>query len=142
MSRIDLGDVAGTAEEELADVELILAVGGKVVLHEHPATGAQGQAIDVLGLILAARDPILAAAGLRCDASDRLAADVAGGRDVLIQERRGDAQDRRDVVKAVARDILRQERPDVHVESQQRVDLAPVLGSIEAMHTDVSGRRP
>src|SRR5262249_36325263 len=41
MRLVDLGDVTGAAEEELPDVELVLAVGRKVVLDEHAATGAE-----------------------------------------------------------------------------------------------------
>ena len=48
---VDLRDVARAHEEELADVELVLAVRREVVLDQHAAARAQRQAVDVLGLV-------------------------------------------------------------------------------------------
>ena len=80
-----------------------------------------------------AADAILAAARLAAGTADRLAADVARRRDVLIEERRRGAQHGRDVVESVARDVLGQHRLDVDFEPQHRVDLARVLGAVQTM---------
>ncbi len=48
---VDLGDVTGATEEEVADAELVLAVGREVVIDDQPAARAERQAVDVLVLI-------------------------------------------------------------------------------------------
>ena len=86
-------------------------------------------------------DAILAAARLGGGATDRLAADVACRRDVLLEERRRDAQHGRDVVEAVAGDVLGQHRLHVDVEAQHRLDRARVLGAIETVQADIARAR-
>ena len=51
--RIDLGDIARAAEIEVADVENVFPIRGKVMRHQHAAARAQRQALLVFQLQLA-----------------------------------------------------------------------------------------
>ena len=69
--------------------------------------------------------------GGRQRAAERLAADLAGGRQVLLELRLADAQHAGDVVEAVARVVGRQQRGDVDVYGQEIPDRVAVLGAVE-----------
>ncbi len=138
MRRVDPGDIARTAEEEIADVEFVLAVGGEVVIDEHAAARSQRQAIDVRELVGIRGRAVLAAARLGARAPDGLAADRARGRDVLVQKRGRSPQHRRDIVETVAGYVLRQQRLHVDRQAEHLPDLARVLGPVEPVHTDAS----
>ena len=134
-------------DRETADVQLVLAVGGKQVLDQQPAARAQRQAFDVRALLGAARRTIGRAGRLRRRVANRPRADDAGGRDVLVEERRRHLQHARHVVEAVGLIVLREEDAGVDAQPEQVFDGVGVLGAIESMERDAardsgSPRRP
>ena len=68
------------------------------------------------------------AAGRAAGPADRHAADFLRGRDVAVQQRRGEIADRH-VVEAVARLVSRQERGNVDVEREEIANRVLVFGS-------------
>ena len=66
--------------------------------------------------------------------ADRQAADLARGRQILLEQRRRDAQHAGLVVEPVALVVGRQQVGDVHVQVQQVADGIAVLGAVQAVH--------
>ena len=115
-----------TNPAEQLDSQLILAVLGKVMLHQHAASGAKGQTVHASVLIRCLRDAILVDGRCRNRAADRGAADLAGRRKVLLEPRLADLQHPCNIVEPVARVVGGQKRREVEVEVEQVADRVSV----------------
>ncbi len=122
-------DVPGIAARE-QDLDVVLAVLRERVTSRHPATRADRESRDMVFLRDVGRDANDVALQRRLRAADRQPADLLRGRDVSVQQRRGQVADR-DVVEAVTAFIGGQERGGVEVEGQQIPDGVLILGTIE-----------
>ena len=71
--------------------------------------------------------------------ADGEAADLAGRRQVLLEQRRRHAQHAGLVVEPVALVVGRQQVGDVHVHAEQVADRVAVLGAVQAVHRLESG---
>ena len=77
---------------------------------------------------------IVRARGLGLRVTDGADADVARGREVLVEVRRRYLENVRDVVEAVAREVGRQHRARVDLHAEQIADRGRVLRAIQPMH--------
>ena len=136
----DFAERVGVPHVALADggdLHVVLAVGRELVLHDHPAAGAEGHAFDVIILIGVFRHAVGGLDG-GADVADRQAADFAGGGNVAFEQRRRNAQRARDVIEAARGIVGGQELARVDVDVQQIPNRVGVFGAVHAMQ---SGRR-
>ena len=93
----------------------ILAVGREIMMDQHSAAGSEGQAFDVIFLRVVLANVIHLAGGSGVVA-EREAADLRGGGDVGLHQRRRDLQAAGHVVESVAGVVGGQVGGDVDVE--------------------------
>ena len=119
--------------------DLVLAIQRKRVVDDRAAARADRKPVEVLLLRQVRGNPDGLAARRPARTPDGQAADLLGGRDVAIEQRRREIADRH-VVEAVARFVRRQQRRDVDVERQEIADGVLVLGPRRAAGSWPSGR--
>ncbi len=95
----------------------------------------------VLVLREVAADEVFLVAVRHRRVADREPADLAGGRDVALEQHRRNAERARDVVEAEARVVGRQQRGCVDLEREQIADRIRVLGAIHAVQGGAAGIR-
>ncbi len=114
--------------------EGVLAVGREHVIDDHAAARAIRRALDVIPRML--RHVGLVRVGLvdrrRVLVADRHAADVTGGVEIRVEQRRRQRLFVGDVVEVRAHRVLRQPLRRIHVDVQQVLDRARVLRAIQA----------
>jgi hypothetical protein len=123
------------------DAEAVVAVGGERVLHRHAAARAERRALDVMHLRAGARHLVGVFRGARLRIANGERADAARRAQVAFHHRRREQLRIRDVVETGAERVGRQERVHVHVEREQRVHRARVLGAIESLEGTTAGIR-
>ena len=123
------------------DLELVLGVERKIVLHGDAAHGAERQAVEMQPLRVIAGNGV----GFRADRDSRIAdrerADAVRGREVALEQRRRDDEHVRVVVEAVRGVVGRQQRRHVDVETEQLANRVRVLGAIQAPQRRASRAR-
>ena len=125
-------------------LERVLAVGGEHVIDDHAAARAVRRALDVVPRVL--RHVGLVGVGLvdrrRVLVAHRHAADVAGGVEVRLEQRRRQRLLVGDVVEVRAHRVLRQPvRRHSTSMLEQVLDRARVLGAIQALERAAAGIR-
>ena len=99
----DFAERIGVAHVALADgrdLDGVVAVGGKLMLHDHSAASAEGHAFNVIVLRGVFGDAVRWSATGVLTSPDRQAADLARGRRVAFEQRRRKRQRAGDVVEA------------------------------------------
>ena len=120
------------------DVEDVLAVGGEVMDHGHPATGSERCPLDPIFLRGGPRDPIPGRLGLGLRVTQGDPADVAGRPQVALHHRGRRRLDVGDIVEVGALGVERKEGGHVDFESQEGANGARVLRPGETLE----GSRP
>ena len=122
MRELEPGHVADDVPQQL-DAEVVVGVLRKVVPEEQAAARAERQSLDVVLLRVVGRNAIGQRRTTSLSNADRQAADLARGRQVLLEQRRRDPQNVGDVVEPVALVVGRQQSSDVDLED--RADREP-----------------
>ncbi len=121
------------------DFHDVVAVGGKHVDDGEAAACADGCAVDVTHLRAGAADLV----GDRCRGGAAVAdgqpADLARRAEIAFHQRRRERLDVGYVVEALADRVRRQVRHHVHVDAEQIVDGAGVLGAIQPLKRPPAG---
>ena len=110
------------------------ASSGNMCSTTKPPRVPSGQPFAVLGLRQPARRRVgRAICAVIVGIADGEAADLCGGRDVRLHQRRRHAEHVGDVVEAVARVVARQQRRGVDRQIEQVADGVGVFGAVQAM---------
>ncbi len=114
-------------------LELVFAIQRKIVMHQNPADGPQGQPFHVLVLRKVLANAEGGAGSLGVGISHRQRADARRGGQITLLERWRKTQDIGHIVEAVGRIVGRQQRGGVHVEREKIANCIGVLGAIHAV---------
>ena len=99
-------------------LELVGAVGRERVHERRAAARAERRALDVAHLVFGRRHAVGRGRGRRCAIADREAADLTGGAQVALRQRRRKRLRVGDVVEALAHRVGRKKRGHVHVDGR------------------------
>ncbi len=125
-------EVAHVAQVHGEDFEGVLGVDREVVTCSQAAARAERQALDVVVLRRVCRHAIRSL-HRTIDVAERHAADLAGGRQIRLEQRGRKRQGARLVVEAAARVVGRQELRCVDLDAGQIANGVRVLGAIHTM---------
>ena len=139
-------------ERHVADRELVLAVGGEVVLDDEAAARPERHTLEVMLLAARARSAlrrqrdhhvrgvaVLGRERRRFEVADGLLRDRARGADVLRDEGRRNLERVGVVVETAFDVVLGQQHGGVDVEREQIVDRVRVLAAVQAMQRHSTG---
>ena len=115
------------------DSELVLGVERKHVLHDQAASRAERHALAMVGLRQPARRHIRRDARARRRVAHRQPADLGGGRNVGLHERRRHAQHAGHVVEGLARVVAGEQRRGINRQVEQIPYSVRVFRAVEAM---------
>ena len=111
-------------------LELVLAVGRKRVLHARAGARAERLAVEVIFLGQVGRQNDGLRAGRAHRRADGEAADLLRGRQISLEQHRRQPADA-DVVEAMARVVARQQRRDVDLEVEQIADGVLIFRAVQ-----------